>query len=57
MSMKTSQILKFTDSWETQKSKYLENKSNFFIWKKNHSLHIKGYIMAKNSHLKKDLDN
>ena len=55
--MKTSQILKFTDSWETQKSKYLENKSNFFIWKKNHSLHIKGYIMAKNSHLKKDLDN
>ena len=26
----TSQILKFADSWKTQKSKYLENEMQFF---------------------------
>ena len=30
MSIMTSQILKFMDSWKTQKSKYLEHKIKFF---------------------------
>ena len=30
MFMATSQISKFADAWKTQKSKYLENKAQFF---------------------------
>ena len=38
----TSQILKSVGFTKTQKSKYLENKENIFLW-------IKGYFIAKNS--------
>ena len=31
MFMMTSQVLKFTDSWKTQKSKYLQNETQFFL--------------------------
>ena len=47
--MMTSQILKFVDSWKTQKSKYLENKILFFLKQKIYPLDIKDYIMAKNN--------
>ena len=30
MLMMTSQMLKFEDSWKTQKSKYFENEAKFF---------------------------
>ena len=33
--MMTSQILEFADSWKTQKSKYLKNKTQFFRLVKN----------------------
>ena len=31
MFMMTSKIYKFADSWKTQKSKYLENKTQLFL--------------------------
>ena len=50
MPMITSQILKSADFTKTQKSRYLENETYFFLQiKKIHKLHIKGYFMAKNS--------
>ena len=51
----TSQILKFVDFIKTQKSKYLENKTLFFLQIKKTllynytSIHIKGYFIVKNS--------
>ena len=54
MFMMTSQILEFADSWKTQKSKYLKNKTQFFrLVKKFTSCTSKGYIIAKNSFLAK----
>ena len=47
--MMKSQILKFVDFTETQKSRYLENKKLFFLQTKKFFLHIKGYLMSKNS--------
>ena len=48
MSTMTSQILKFKDSSKTQKTKYLEKKTIFFLQiKKNYSLYIKSYNIAK----------
>ena len=48
MSMMMPQILQFLDITKTQKSKYLENETSFFLQiKKIHLLHIKGYFMAK----------
>ena len=44
-----SQILKFVDFTKTQKSRYLNYKTLLFLTKKNHSLQIKGYYMAKNT--------
>ena len=50
MAMMMSQILKSVDFTKTQKSRYLENKTLFFLQiKKNHLLHVKGYFIAKNS--------
>ena len=49
-----SQILRLADSWKTLKSKYLENKIQFFhLVKKfiNYTLRAAGYIMVKNSFL------
>ena len=43
MFMMTSQILKFADSWKTQKWNTIFSSS-----KKIHELHFKGNIMAKN---------
>ena len=45
MPMMTSQILKFVDFTETQKSR---ERNIFSSNKKIHSLHIKGYFVAKN---------
>ena len=46
----TSQILRYVDFTKLQKPRYLENETSFSIQtKKIHSLHIKGYVMAKNS--------
>ena len=46
--MMTSQILKFIDFTETQKSRYLESETFFFPSnKKIHSLHIKDQFMAE----------
>ena len=49
MSMMKSQILKFVDFTKTQKSRYLENETLFFLQIKKFILHIKGYFifMAK----------
>ena len=47
--MMTSQILKPVDFIKTQKSRYLENKTLFFLQIKKHKLHIKGYFIAKSS--------
>ena len=48
MSMITSKILKFVDSAKTLKSTHLEDETFFSSnKKKNHSLYIKGYNMAK----------
>ena len=45
-----SQILKFVNFTKTQKSRYLNYKTlSFLTKKKNHSLQIKGYYMAKNT--------
>ena len=51
MSLLTSQILKFADSFKTQKCKYLENETYFLQIKKNHSLYIKCCNMSKNKFL------
>ena len=46
--MMTSQILKSVDFTKTQKSRYLENETLFFISnKKIHQLRIKDYFMAE----------
>ena len=50
MPMMKSEIFKFINPSITQKSKYPENETFFFL-KKNHSVHIKDYHMAKNSFL------
>ena len=48
ISMVKSDIFKFVDSLKIRKPEYLENESLFFIQtKKNHSLYIKSYNMAK----------
>lgn len=48
MSTMASQTLKFKDSSKTQKTKYLERKTIFFLQiKKNYSLYIKSYNIAK----------
>ena len=48
--MMTSQILKSGEVTKTQKSRYLENETLFFLRiKKIHLLHTKGYFMAKSS--------
>ena len=43
--MMTSQILKFANSWKTQKSKYLENETQYFP--PVNKLQRRGYIIAK----------
>ena len=48
MSMMASQILKLVDSTKTQKTKYLQNETFLLQMKKNHSLSVKDYNMAKN---------
>ena len=46
--MMMSQILKSVDFTKTQKSRYLESKTLFFLEiKKTYQLHITGYFMAK----------
>ena len=45
MPMMTSQIMKSVDFTKTQKSRYLENETLFFLKK----IYIKGYFTAKNS--------
>ena len=45
--MMTSQILKSAGVTKAQKSRYLENKTLFFLQIKK--LHIKQYFMTKNS--------
>ena len=47
--MMTSQILKSVDFTTTQKSRYLENETMFFLQIKKINYIIKGYYMAKNS--------
>ena len=48
--MLMSQILKFLDFTRTQKSRYFENKTLFFLQiKQTNSSYIKGYFMVKNS--------
>ena len=47
--MMTSQILQFMDFIKTQKSEYLQNEIFFLQIEKNHYLHIKDYVMAKNT--------
>ena len=47
--MMTSQILQFMDFTKTQKSKYLQNEIFILQIKKSHYLHIKDYVMAKNT--------
>ena len=50
MPMMTPHILKSADFMKTQKARYLENKTLFFSsYKKINLLHIKSYVMAKNS--------
>ena len=50
MSLMTSQILKFVNFTETQKSRYLEKKTFFLQVKKfNNYISIKGYFIAKNN--------
>ena len=45
--MMTSKILKLADSWKTQKSKYLENETQFFpLVKKFINCILKGNIIA-----------
>ena len=46
MPMMMSQILKSVDFTETEKSRYLENETLYFL---QLFLHINGYIIAKNS--------
>ena len=45
----TSQIWQFADLWKTQKSKYLENKTQFFPLVKKIHEHLKGCIMKKST--------
>ena len=47
MPLMTSQILKYVDFTRTQKSRYLENETLFFLQIQN--LLIKGYFTGKNS--------
>ena len=48
----TSQILKFADSWKTQKSKYLENEMQFFpVVKKFINYTLRAILSTKNSFL------
>ena len=47
--MMKSQILKSADFRKTQESSYLENETLFFLQIINYKLHIKGYVMTKNS--------
>ena len=51
MPLMTSQILKFVNLTEIQKSRYLENKTLFFLQVKkfNNYISIKGYFIAKNN--------
>ena len=49
MPMMTSQILKFVDFTNIQKSRHLENETIFPQIEKFIKLYIKGYFMAKNS--------
>ena len=49
MHMVTSQILKSMNFTKTEKSRYLENETLFFLPIKNQQLHIMGYFIAKNS--------
>ena len=50
MPLMTSQILKFVNFTETQKSRYLEKKTFFLQVKKfNNYISIKGYFIAKNN--------
>ena len=50
MSLMTSQILKFVNFTETQKSRCLEKKTFFLQVKKfNNYISIKGYFIAKNN--------
>ena len=49
MLMMTSQILKSAGFTKTQKPRYLENETLFFLNKKIHSLHIKHYFKPKNN--------
>ena len=41
------QIIKFTDSSKTQKSRYFENQTLFLQITKNYFLNVKGYNTAK----------
>ena len=50
-----SQILKYVDFTKTQKSKYLENETLFFL--KIKKLRTKGYFTAKNSFVAEVLAN
>ena len=47
MSMMMSQILKFVDFTKTQKSKYLENKTIFFLQIKNSLITYQGLLYGK----------
>ena len=48
MFMMTSQILKFVDSWKTQKSEYPEKETKIFPFsKKNYQLHLEGPYYSK----------
>ena len=48
MFMMTSQILKFGNSWQRQKSDFNKNKMHFFpLVKVIHQLHLKSHIIAK----------
>ena len=50
MSIMTSQILKFVYFTKTQKCRYLENETLFFLQiKKIYELHIEGYFVAENN--------
>ena len=48
MFMMTSQILKFGNSWQRQKSDFNKNNMHFFLLVKViHQLHLKSHIIAK----------
>ena len=48
--MMTSHILRSADFTKSQKPRYLENETLFFLQiNKIHSLHMKGYFIAKNN--------